>query len=685
MPPERNQHLGRRWLWTVLPWAWLLAVAPAAAGPPPLDPSASLTAFWEAPNRRDFENAKAAGGGEGDAAATSDRYDVQHYRLDLTVDPVAETIQGSMRMIFASRREGLARIVLDLAGSLGVDSVRYHGGTVPYTHGGDSLTVILWAGLPRDTVDSLEVFYGGHPEPQSTHYGLTFKRHHAGYGHTPEEQGPIIASLSEPAYAKYWWPCKDRPDDKALSRLRITVPDSVVAVSNGILRASTPAAPGWTTWDWEETHPIASYLISVAISDYVLLADDCASQATGATIPLRNWIFPPEVTAAEADLVPLCEMINVLEGLLGPYPFADEKYGHAEFLWGGAMEHQTVTSYSIGMFTGDLNYQYIMLHELSHQWLGDAVGPAAWADIWLNEGFATYCEALWAEHRGGRSLYLAYLDFRRSSQDWVGNGPVYDPFPVFPGRVIYDKGAWILHMLRGRLGDALFFALLNRWATDPAHLYGTVTTAEFEALAELYAGEDLHGFFDPWLNTEAVPRLSLTHEIGDGPQGAGTRLTLTLHQTQPVLIDNIYPVLVSMTPGDTTLALRLTGREVTQVFAMSAPVTGVELDPEHWVLWEPATVPQSGPTLTGIYPNPAPLGPVNLSYRLASAAQVTVKVYDVRGRLVAERRLDLPAAEGNVFFWDGRDDDGRRAPAGIYWAALEVHGQRSVRKFTIVH
>jgi aminopeptidase N len=684
MLPERYRHLGRRWLFAALPWALLLAAGPTAAGPPPLGPSASMATFFEAPNRQDFENAKAAGGAEGDAAATSDRYDVQHYRLDLTVDPVAETIQGSMRMIFASRRQGLAQIVLDLASSLGADSVLYHGGTIPFTHAGDSLTVSLWAGLPRDVVDSLEVFYGGHPEPQSTHYGLTFKRHHAGFGHTPDEQGPIIASLSEPAYAKYWWPCKDRPDDKALSRLRITVPDSVVAVSNGILRAATPAAPGWTTWDWEETHPIASYLISVAISDYVLLEDDCWSEAAGSTIPLRNWIFPADVTEAQADLIPLCEMINVLENHFGPYPFADEKYGHAEFLWGGAMEHQTVTSYSIGMFTGDQSYQYIMFHELAHQWFGDAVGPAAWADIWLNEGFATYGEALWAEHLGGRSSYLAYMNYRRSSQDWVGEGPVYDPFPVFPGRVIYDKGAWILHMLRGRLGDTLFFAMLHRWATDAGHLYGTVTNAEFETLAELYAGEDLSGFFDPWLNTDAVPRLVFAHEIGDGPQGADTRLTLTLHQTQPVLIDNVYPVLVNTTPGDTTLTMRLAGREMTQVFDLSAPITDAQLDPEHWVLWRPATVPESGPALTGIYPNPAPFGPVNLSYRLATAAAVAVKVYDVRGRLVAVRRLDLPAAEGNIFFWDGRDKAGRPVPAGVYWAALEVQGKRSVRKFTVV-
>jgi len=293
--------------------------------------------------------------------------------------------------------------------------------------------------------------------------------------------------MSQPAHAQSWWPCKDRPGDKFLVSMALTVPDTLVGVSNGTLVGVTSLGDGRETWRWREDYPIAAYLVSVAVSDYTLLQEECLTGG-GTAVPLRHWVFPEDAVDAAVDFAPMCEMMDLCEQRYGPYPFAGEKYGHAEFIWPGAMEHQTVTSIGSSSVSGDRSRDWLIAHELGHQWFGDSLTPREWADIWLNEGLATYTEALWYEHRDGAAAYLAFMDQARNEAEWLLDGPVYDPMPVFPGRVIYDKGAWILHMLRGRMGDAAFFEFLQEWGSGGGRPGGTVVTKEFIALASSLAG-----------------------------------------------------------------------------------------------------------------------------------------------------------------------------------------------------
>ena len=353
-------------------------------------------------------------GHEGDAAATSVFYDVLRYRLDLKIDPDAESIDGTMKMVFASDHAGLEQVVLDLSTALDVSMVDHLSGTLAFTHAGDSLSVTLPAVLDPTAVDSFTVHYGGTPRQDVNNRGLMFGDYVAV---DPFDAGPVIASMSQAAFANFWWPCKDRPGDKARSIVSLTVPDDLVAVSNGELIDESPAEPGWKTYTWQENYPIASYLISVAISDYVLVQEDC-STTLGTAVPLRNWVFPPDEVAATADFAPLCEMMDHSEGLFGEYPFVGEKYGHAEFLWSGggaaAMEHQTVTSIAQAAIAGDRRHDGLVIHELAHMWFGDSVTPDSWADIWLNEGFARYAEVLWTEAEYGQLSYFGC--------DFPGNG-----------------------------------------------------------------------------------------------------------------------------------------------------------------------------------------------------------------------------------------------------------------------
>jgi len=686
--------------------AWLVssvlfATGPTAATaessayhPPHTDPSPATLAARNAALLRGAKTAvvttedlAAKDGSHGDAAVTSDRYDMRRYALDLTIDPSATTITGTVALVFASRVASLNELVLDLTDALTVSAITHTTGELAFTHAGDSLVVVLPQPLASGAVDSVTVAYGGIPPVPATNRGLMFKVHHPD---TPDA-APVVANMSEPAYAKYWWPCKDRPDDKALTSVRLTVPESLVAVSNGLLIDEHAAMPGWRTYVWREDYPIAAYLVSVAVSDYTLLSEDCTT-SLGSQIPLRNWIFPPDVPAAQVDLQSLCDMLDFCEQIVGPYPFLGEKYGHAEFLWPrGAMEHQTVTSLDEHFLDGEQGGRFVIVHELSHQWFGDSLTPHEWADIWLNEGFATYSEALWAgsDYEGGEAAYFDYMqDELANPFHWNAFGPVYDPSPVLQP-VVYTKGAWILHMLRGRLGDTDFFALLHAWTNDDGRPYNTVTTADFVALASEFAGEDLTAFFEPWLTTEAVPRVWMQHTVSDGPRGAGTRLQIHLQQVQTQLFDNVYPVQVTTSAGDTTVTVPLATVSTQQVFDLAGAVDSVTLDPQRWVYWVSASAPAPDPKQVGVklvYPNPC-RSYVVVRYYLDVAEPVHLRIVDARGQSVYERDLGVvtPDGEFNEVAWDLNGRGGGTVGGGVYWVVLDVAGSRTVGKFAVVH
>ncbi len=660
----------------------LPASAPAVT-PPPVPPHGPFTReVWEG------KQLPADKGPEhGDAAVTSDGYDVWRYDLALRVDPNDSTLTATVGIVFASRRAGLANVVLDLANrGLTVSAVHDGLGARPFVHAGDSLTVTLRTPLAEHAVDSLRVAYAGVPRSPQPDRGLFWKSHF----HYNEDTGQnvnggrIVASMSQPAYAKYWWPCKDRPDDKADTvRVAVTVPDTMVVAGNGLLVGEAPADPGWKTYTWFSTYPLASYLVSVAISNYESWQEDCTT-TLGTSIPLANYIFPLDRADAEVDLASVCDMLEACEGWFGPYPFPREKYGHAEFVWGGAMEHQTCTSLGSVFIDGEGTAQGIIVHELAHQWYGDSLTPRAWADIWLNEGFATYAEALWAEHLGGAARYADYMTRIRDPRDWVGDSPVYDPVPVFPGWVIYRKGAWILHMLRGRLGDAAFFPLLDEWTNGGGRPLTTVITEEFVDLAGEHAGEDLGPFFWPYLTTDAVPEIVMSHVTTDGPRGSQTRLDLELRQLQSPLFDNVYPVRVITAGPDTTVHVRLAAASTTLTFDLPGAVENVILDPEAWVLWRGGTLGEVN-RLQVVYPNPTRADLATLRFRLAAPTPVVVAIYDARGALV--HRADLgtvtPTGEYELYSWDCRRE-GARVASGVYWATVEIAGERSVRKFTVL-
>jgi len=423
--------------------------------------------------------------------ASQDEFDVTRYFLDLTFDELSETLDGSVEVTATSLVDGLQTVTLDLQGNMNVTSVTQGIPSLPFVHNGNFLDVTLPAPVDSGQSFTFKVFYNGSPVTSSNYFGWN---RYLGSG-----QGEMVWSLSEPYGARLWWPCKDRPDDKAEVEEWWTINYRWTATGNGVL-AGTDSLPGAKTrFRWVATNPLPTYLVSIAASRYSWFSDTYTPIA-GGSMPIDYYVYPEDLADAELSFSETPAMIEVYADLFGEYPFVDDKYGMSAFPFGGAMEHSTNTSYGYNLINGSHNYDFIIAHELAHQWWGDSVSPESWPNIWLNEGFASYSEALWSEHLGGATNYHSYMAGLYSSSF---SGPLYDPNYLFSSTV-YDKGAWVLHMLRGVMGDTAFFQGLRDWYTG--HKDGTGNTQQFQATVEALYGASLDYFFQPWVYNANRPR-----------------------------------------------------------------------------------------------------------------------------------------------------------------------------------
>jgi len=413
-------------------------------------------------------------------------YDVAHYTLRLRYHPAEGRLSGTA-VITATATQNLSRFNLDLAG-LTVTSVTVDGRPARHTRERAELVITPAVGLPAGRRFTVDIAYGGVPQP------VTDPRLGSNGFHTTAD-GAI--ALGQPISASTWFPVNDHPSDKATYDIAVSVPDGLVALSNGVPRG-TSRADGWTTWRWSVRSPMASYLVTLVIGDY--------------RVETRSHRGKPMITAVAASLPPgpadaalarTGEIVDFLESRFGPYPF--EAYGgividddRIRF----ALETQTRPVYS-EVFFGTEPTTWVVAHELAHQWFGDSVSIHRWRDIWLNEGFATYAEWLWEEHDGGRSAQeIAEAEYALT--DW--SQPALDPGRenLF-SRAVYQRGALTLHALRRTVGDDTFFRLLRVWAETKRD--GNATTAEFIALAERVSGRELAGFFAAWLTGRTAPPL----------------------------------------------------------------------------------------------------------------------------------------------------------------------------------
>jgi hypothetical protein len=327
------------------------------------------------------------------------------------------------------------------------------------------------------------------------------------------------------------------------------------------------------TFHWKTNYPTATYLVSLAIYPYFLYSDWYTPLAGGDPMEVQFFVYPDHYPTVQENYALTVPMIGAFALAFGEYPFVDEKYGHAEFTWGGGMEHQTLTS--MGGYSEDL-----ISHELGHQWWGDMVTCADFGHIWLNEGFATWSEAYWAEQTYGFDSYQSYM----SAAAYYGPGTIYveDPLNdnIFDSNLAYNKGSWIVHMLRGVLGDADFFTGLQLYRNN--HLYGSATTEELQAALESVSGRDLDPFFRQWIYGDYFPVYETSWVSGPG---AG-EITVNIDQIQ--LDGGLFtmPVPLRITTDLGTVDVRVENDQISQSFVISVSgnVEGVALDPDRWIL-----------------------------------------------------------------------------------------------------
>ena len=501
-------------------------------------------------------------------------YDVLHYEINIDIDIPGDTVRTATVLIDCrSEVDSLSTVNLHFH-RMTIDSITVDGATVGYTRDADTLLVQLDSAVSEGDTFQVAVTYHGRPIMTLFGNGMFIST-------------TTTFTIGAPDGSYKWFPCWDYPSDKATADINVTVPTGYIVASNGTLLEVTSGG-GFETHRWRENYPISTYLMCITIYPYAAFSLWYEDGPDTMEIPI--WVRPSDSANAVIDFANLPEQIAHYADLFGPYPFLDEKYAIAWFPWGGAMEHQTCVSWGFPI-TGSQTYEHVVAHELSHMWWGDWVTYGDYADVWLNEGFATYCEALWWEYLYGASGLYSYMeDTQDYYKTWESNSgnrfPIYDPpLEWIYCPITYEKGACVLHMLRFLEGDAVFYDILDAYGT--AYAYDNAVTADFQAVCESVTGRDLDWFFDQWIYDRGYPEYECVWTSID--QGArGYLLSLAVSQIQEDAPVFTMPAELEITTTAGTVLDTITLDEELDLFqfTLADKPTGVELDPDYWILCE---------------------------------------------------------------------------------------------------
>ena len=506
-------------------------------------------------------------------------YDITYHRLEFTVNPTVKFITGKVFTTYTAL-SNMTTITFDFANSLTVSSVRKGTTNLTFVENtNNELIITLPSTQSAGTSATLEINYSGVPPTngfdsfvQTTHNG-----------------SPIIWTLSEPFGARDWWPCKQDLNDKINSiDVYITSPTQYISVSNGIETTAPVISGANKTTHFHHAYPIPAYLIAIAVTNYQVYNQTAGTPPN--TFPIVNYIYPENYTSSLPQLDETVTIMNLYETLFEPYPFRNEKYGHAQFSWGGGMEHTTVSfmqNFSRGLIA----------HELAHQWFGDKVTCGTWKDIWLNEGFATYLATLVIENFDGAEAFVAE---KQSMIDYITSSPTGNVYlsdtqatsvnRIFSSRLSYDKGAMVIEMLRFKMGDVAFFQAIKNYLADANLAFKYAVTSDLKGHLEIVYGQDLTEFFNDWIYNQGYPTYTITAQNWGSGQAR-----FVVNQTQSdasvTYFEMPVPVRVFGSNGQQAdLVLDNTTNGEIILKAVPFPITSVEFDPERHLIAANSTI-----------------------------------------------------------------------------------------------
>ncbi len=580
-------------------------------------------------------------------------YDITYHRLDFTVDPSVAIISGIVTTTFTAK-SNMATVTFDLADNMTVSEVTQNTNTLTFTqNANDELVITLSQQLTQGQSTTVKITYSGNPI--SSGFGSFEQTTHNGT--------PIIWTLSEPYGAKGWWPCKQDLNDKIDSLdVYITAPEQYVAVSNGLEQSQTVNGANKTT-HFKHRYPIPAYLVAIAVTNYTVYSHLVANN--GNPFDIVNYVYPESFATVQHQTGVTVDIINLYTQLFEEYPFANEKYGHAQFGWGGGMEHTTVS------FMGDFN-RGLIAHELAHQWFGNKVTCGSWKDIWLNESFATYLAALTIENLDGDTPFKDWRVSTINSITSQPDGAVYlsdtdttNVGRIFNGRLSYRKGAMVLHMLRKKLGDAVFFQGMKNYLSDTNLAYGYAKTPDFMANMEAVSGQDLSEFFNDWIYNQGYPSYTVTWN-----QPTANQVNIKIHQSQshPSVAFFEAPVTIRLHGlGGETLDIVENNTVNDQEFleAVNFQVTQIEIDPDSHLISKnnSAVLDVEEEMVTSkfnIYPNP-----VSSHLLIDKPSDVTVErilIFNAFGqrvnRLKPIERINVSKLASGIYFIELKTNKG---------------------------
>ena len=609
--------------------------------------------------------------------ASDNNIDVTYYKLNLGLNYSPRNLKGEVTIIAKSKISNLSQIVIDLRNTLVTDSIKIADKKVAFTHQNDQIKISLDKSYNENQAINLTIFYHG----ATTYSGLgsfIFGNHNV------NSSDLAIWSLSEPFGASDWFPCKNAVDDKAdSSDVWITADKYYVSVSNGILQKTLDNQDGTRTYQWKNRYPIAQYLISIACSNYAEYKGSFKYDGIN-EMPITHYIYPESLTnATKTALDKTTFMLDLFSKKFGLYPFIKEKYGHAQFGWGGGMEHQTCTSISSFGET-------LIAHELTHQWFGDKLTCKNWENIWLNEGFASYGECIYTEATGGKLAYDSYIkSFMNSAKNAKGTIYVQDVNnidEIFNSARTYRKGAVVLHQLRGIVGEDKFFKILQNYVASK-NAYASVTTEDFQVIAEQVYGQSLDYFFKEWIYGENYPKYK--SQWSATPQSNGTfKVKIELSQTtntNPTFFTMPIQISINQGLGDTTVTVFNNQQNQSFEFVVKQMPSSLIIDPNNLVLKdltllnvlsnEPAIEDNYG---LNIFPNPSS-ETINVSFKLNKTSDVKLSIFDFSGKEIymgQEEKMIQGNHSENIRI--------NQFSAGTYIVNLRVDGQNESRKLVTI-